>query len=222
MPPQSRVFHLVFLRFKPEHCTDEIALAGHEGAQELLLKIPGVTSARFGRNFDSSRADGFTHSLCVVFHDRHSFEGWGPSPLHSAWGSLHVAPYLDKSVEPNIVKIDMEAPVIIREDAGEMIDHTVFFTMRESFDKPALSKAVSALQSHILKIPGVLYATFGRGFLHKGPSEYALHVKFSSRSALIGYASHPLHRRWVNSFIKEHCSKARALDSASISDHSRL
>ena len=60
------VFHLVFLKFKPEHCTEAVTTAGHLAAQGLLLRIPGVTSARFGKTFNGARADGFTHSLCVV------------------------------------------------------------------------------------------------------------------------------------------------------------
>ena len=166
------VFHLVFLKFKPEHCTEAVATAGHLAAQGLLLRIPGVTSARFGKTFNGARADGFTHSLCVVFTNRRAFDGWADSPLHEAWGKLHVGPYLDGPGSTSIVKIDMESPVSVADGAEKVVDHTVFFNMRDSFDV----KAATAELSSLAKIPGVSACSFGKAFLHKGTAEYALHV----------------------------------------------
>ena len=232
MPPSSTssavadaaaVFHLVFLRFKREHCTEAVAAAGHAAAQGLLLRIPGVTSARFGRTFNGGeRTQGFTHSLCVVFEDRRAFDGWADSPLHEAWGTLHVGPYLDGPGATSIVKIDMAAPVVAADGAGEVVDHTVFFNMRGSFDGQMLAAAKASLQSHLSKIPGVLYSSFGKAFLHKGDAEYALHVKLISKDALQCYADHPLHRQWVERFITEHCISKQALDSASPALRARL
>ena len=219
--PDEFVFHLVFLRFKREHCTDAVAAAGHAAAQGLLLRIPGVVSARFGRTFTSGRAAGFTHSLSVVFEHRRAFEGWADSPLHEAWGALHVAPFLDGPGSESIVKIDMLAPVTVAEDEDQIVDHTVFFKMRDSFRGEELT-AAKAAASHLSKIPGVMYASFGKAFLHKGDAEYALHVKLNSKDALQSYADHPLHRRWVERFVTKHCVSKQALEVCSPARRARL
>jgi hypothetical protein len=212
------VHHLVFFKFKESSCTDAVTAKIHADIPSTLLLIPGVIDAYFGRNFNESRAQGFTHALSVKFENRASFDGWAPHPMHHKWGGDHVDPNLAGPAAECIRKIDIDVPT-----QQKVAFHIVFFELKESFTTASAKAAVEDLETTLALIPGVTDCAFERYFV-KGvgeiPFNYALTVKFDSRSALDGYASHPLHEKWGGKHLDGHITQSQCIDTE-MPEHTR-
>merc|ERR1712232_168374 len=111
-------------------------------------------------------------------------------------GGDNVTPNLAGSAEECIRKIDID----VAGPKPQVAHHIVFFEMADTFTEAKARAAVDDLDSTIVLISGVTDVAFEKAFIRgiakDMPYNYALTVKFDSRSALDGYSAHPLHKKW--------------------------
>ena len=95
------VEHLVILKFKKDTTQEQIEdfLAGAKGLRD---KFDGIVDLSVGENF-TDRSQGFTHGVCVRFHDRAALEHYLPHPAHMDVVETYIKPILD-----DIIVIDYE------------------------------------------------------------------------------------------------------------------
>ena len=95
------VEHLVILKFKEDTTQEQLEdfLAGAKGLQD---KFDGIVDLSVGENF-TDRSQGFTHGVCVRFHDRAALEHYLPHPAHMDVVETYIKPILD-----DIIVIDYE------------------------------------------------------------------------------------------------------------------
>ena len=95
------VEHLVILKFREGTTQEQIEdfLVGVKGLRD---KFDGVVDLSVGENF-TNRSQGFTHGVCVRFHDQAALEHYLSHPAHIDVVDTYIKPILD-----DIIVIDYE------------------------------------------------------------------------------------------------------------------
>ncbi len=94
-PLETELKHAVFLKFKEDAATEDIA-AVEEGLAELPKKIDAIKAFEWGRNNSpESHDDGFTHCAMVTFADAAGRDEYLPHADHKAFVEI-LTPVLDK------------------------------------------------------------------------------------------------------------------------------
>ncbi|ACK65527.1 Stress responsive alpha-beta barrel domain protein [Rippkaea orientalis PCC 8801] len=94
-----------------------------------------------------------------------------------------------------------------------MIVHIVLFKWQEGTSSETLESVVKSLEALKDKIPEILEISCGQNFSERAKGfEHGLMVKFSDRTALTTYASHPAHLEVVNNLIRPILVDIIALD----------
>jgi hypothetical protein len=84
------------------------------------------------------------------------------------------------------------------------VHHLVYFRFKKEACSADVARQIHAdIPRTILRIPGVTDATFGLDFSHSRTFGFThlCTVKFDSRAAFEGWASHPLHAEWAAQWI---------------------
>lgn len=79
-----------------------------------------------------------------------------------------------------------------------MIDHLVFFTVRDDISEEAVEDLLASLRDLKNTVPGVVDLSAGEDFSGRsGGYTHALFVRFEDRDGLQGYMQHPDHQAVV-------------------------
>jgi hypothetical protein len=89
---------------------------------------------------------------------------------------------------------------------AEAINHVVVCWYNDTVDKTTLKRAMEATRE-FEKIPGILTVSSGEAIESERPIvddsfSMAVHIRAESKEALDAYLVHPIHKRFVEAYVK--------------------